>query len=220
MMVDLAKASLKHHIAADIRRDIFEGRLHPGNKVTESRLAEEIGVSRGPVREAIQLLEMEGLLTSVSYKETTVSRISQEEVEELLLPMRIHIETYALKKAYAVWETSHEGTAFDPILEQMRRMAILQDVSGFDAWDVHFHEHIVRSSRMTNVIKIWEGIVSRIRLHFATQNKGSDVLQRYWEDHRDLVTMFRTEKMQKAVDALETHIMRSDMPRNIGDEHE
>src|SRR5699024_9458948 len=110
----------------EIRRAILRGNLSPGEKVTESKISSGYGVSRGPVREAMQLLVMEGLLESVTYKETKVASITMEEVTELLLPIRINIETFALKNAYSSWDEK-TFEKFEEVLEQMRRAVVFND---------------------------------------------------------------------------------------------
>ncbi|WP_176764818.1 GntR family transcriptional regulator [Natribacillus halophilus] len=206
-MDHLKKSSLKHQIAEEIRRSIFKGQLSPGEKVTETKLSDSLGVSRGPLREAIQLLVMEGLLISTAYKETKVSNITTEEVTELLVPMRINIETFALK-TLPIWnEQTFEN--LEEIVEQMRRASVFNDHPLFSDLDMQFHELIILSSDMSNVSNLWDAIFNRIRLLFTYQNESSLDLKKYTEAHSDLLDTFKTRDVDYAIERLRDHIILS-----------
>ncbi|OKL36873.1 GntR family transcriptional regulator [Domibacillus mangrovi] len=209
---NLSKFSLKHRVAYEIRKSIFDGKLEQGEKITESQVSQDLGVSRTSVREAMLLLELEGLLISSPYKDTRVATINQEEVLELLLPMRVHIETFALKKGFPTWgeKTKEE---FEHILENMKKAVHFEDLSTFMELDIQFHELIVTSSEMDNVIRIWESIVHRIRLHFLYQNRKSGTLQKWLSDHEELIhILVHGTSVDEAVDALGKHIMDTNIP--------
>lgn len=203
--------SLKHQIADEIRQYIFQGKLNPGDKITETKISKDLDVSRGPVREAIQLLVMEGLLVSITFKETRVSSVTTEEVTELLLPMRIHMESFALKKAYPLLDQAH----FDQLeknLEYMERAADYNDLPLFNELDIQFHEFIIKSSNMSNVMHLWQGIVNRIRLHFLYQNTLNFELEKFCEDHRYLLSTFKTGGLEASIQSLKDHIIKTNTP--------
>jgi DNA-binding GntR family transcriptional regulator len=206
----LPKFSLKHRIAEEIRKAIFEGRLLPGDKITESQLAKDMGVSRAPIREAIQLLELEGLLDSTPYKETRVSRISKEEVVELLLPIRMQIESYALKKSLPLWG-ENDYKAFELILDEMRKGVQEQDLMILVDADLRFHELIIKNASSEGTSKIWGSIVNRIRLHFIMQGKSYEDLQEIVNEHKVLITSFQSGNLDIAMAALQEHIVEKNL---------
>lgn len=138
MYMSVEKSSLKHKIAGEIKKVIFRGELNPGDKVTETNIANELNVSRGPVREAIQMLVMEGLLISTTFKETRVSHITTEEVTDLLIPMRINMETFALKRAYLLWDQDTLAR-FEQVLKKMRDATKSKELPYFNELDLQFH---------------------------------------------------------------------------------
>lgn len=212
MLNNLAKSSLKDRIAQELRRLIFEGKLTQGEKITESQISQDLGVSRTSVREAMLLLELEGLLISSPYKETRVATISKEEVIELLIPMRIKIETYALKKGYPLW-SEQTKEQFKDILKKMKQAVIFEDLSSFIELDIQFHELIVTASELDNVIRIWESIVRRIRLHFLYQNSKSGTLQKWLVEHETLAeSLLKEDSLETAVEELEKHIYETNIP--------
>lgn len=212
MNTNISKFSLKHRIAHEIRKLIYEGKLTQGEKVTETQIAQDLDVSRTSVREAMLLLELEGLLISSPYKETRVATISREEVVEILIPLRIKIETYALKKGLPIW-TAETKDQFRSILEKMKKAVIFEDLSTFIELDLQFHELIVTASQLENIIRIWESIVHRIRLHFLYQNSKSGTLQKWLVEHEELGDILLSGgAAEEAVTALTNHIVDTNIP--------
>ena len=79
----IPKATFRAHIAEGLRSAILNGEILPGSQVTEQSLAEQFGVSRGPLREAMRQLIDEGLLVTVPYTGTHVVGLSVEDIREI-----------------------------------------------------------------------------------------------------------------------------------------
>ena len=207
-----SKSSLKQQIAEEIKKMIFEGKLKQGEKITEQQVSKSLGVSRTSVREAVLLLEQEGLLISEAYKDTKVTTISQEEVLEILIPMRLQIETFALKKGLSTWGEDTKAQ-FETILEGMRKATAYKDLSMFIELDIQLHGLIVQASGLENVIRIWESIVNRIRLHFLHQNSRSGTMEKWLQEHEELVTILvSNSSLEVALEALKSHIVDTNLP--------
>ncbi|HVX18708.1 MAG TPA: GntR family transcriptional regulator [Acidimicrobiales bacterium] len=86
------------HAYAQVREAIVENRYPPGHRLVEQRLAAELGLSRTPVREALRMLEAEGLVVSVRNRGAMVRPISETEVVDLY-GLRIRLESYAVEVA-------------------------------------------------------------------------------------------------------------------------
>src|SRR5436190_3736406 len=86
------------HAYARVRAAIVENRYPPGHRLVEQRIAEELGLSRTPVREALRMLEAEGLVVSERNRGAMVRTLSQTEVEDLY-GLRIRLESYAVEMA-------------------------------------------------------------------------------------------------------------------------
>ena len=95
----LAPASMRQRATDVLRAAIINGRLVPGDRLKEAELSEQLGISRAPVREALRQLEHEGLVVSLPYRATEVLGISQEEIAEVLVPIRLTLETFAFRRA-------------------------------------------------------------------------------------------------------------------------
>ena len=83
---------MRSEITEALRMRIIDGTLSPGIRISEDWVASEMGVSRGPVREAIRELENEGLLVVLPYRGTFVSEISTSELRNTLIPIRLILE--------------------------------------------------------------------------------------------------------------------------------
>ena len=82
-----------------LRSKIVAGRYEPGDRLIEAALSIELGTSRGPVREALHQLESEGLVMSFPYRGAVVLGVSDEEVQEVLIPIRLTLERYSFLHA-------------------------------------------------------------------------------------------------------------------------
>lgn len=203
--MNLTKVSLRHHIAEEIRKAIFERRLKLGDKITETQISNEVRVSRGPVREAMQILELEGLLISTPYKETRVANITKEEITELLIPIRQNIESFAYKRAYEQLVKT-DFQEFESILVDMKKAADYEDLTTIADLDIRFHEVIIKAADIEGVLKIWGSIVNRIRLHFLFQGKPYENYNQIVTEHRTLLEAFRSGNMDLALKELVDHI--------------
>ncbi|MGM8366750.1 GntR family transcriptional regulator [Virgibacillus sp. W0181] len=203
--ISVKKGSLKDRIAFNIKNAIFEGKLQPGDKVTEVELAEEIGVSRGPVREAMQLLEMEGLFASEPYKGTRVTEITEDEVMNLLIPIRLNIESYALTKIIPLNEK--QLYVLTNIIGQMQQAVEKGHVSTIVELDIKFHETLIMFVDLKSTKKIWIGIVNRIRLYFLYNGKIYNDLSYFIQEHQMLLDAIMTGNLQTAIDSLKPHML-------------
>jgi DNA-binding GntR family transcriptional regulator len=88
--------SVREKTYESLKADIFSGRFSPGERLTEEHLAEELGVSRTPVREALHKLEQDGLIQPLGGRGFCIPRDSREEIEDLF-ELRTVLEGYTLK---------------------------------------------------------------------------------------------------------------------------
>src|SRR5215475_1717528 len=82
-----------------LREAILVGRYADGDRLIEDRIARELETSRGPVREALRELEHEGLVVSYPYRGAVVLGVSDEEVQHVLIPIRLTLEKFSFTKA-------------------------------------------------------------------------------------------------------------------------
>ena len=124
-----------------VRQWILHNRLEAGEAINQVDVARRLGVSRGPVREALRLLQREGLVDYERNRKMRVSLVSVSDLDELYA-MRISLEAFAIRLTVPQ-VTAKEIEALDAALGHMDELALANDV---DAWEVvhaGFHEQLV-----------------------------------------------------------------------------
>src|SRR3954470_14617487 len=89
----------RQHVLEALRDEIVAGRLEDGERLIEDKIARQLKTSRGPVREALRQLEHEGFVVSYPYRGAVVLGVSDEEVREVLVPVRLVLEKASFPKA-------------------------------------------------------------------------------------------------------------------------
>jgi DNA-binding GntR family transcriptional regulator len=197
---------VRGQIANRLRDDILCGRLPQGEHLTEARLAERFGVSRGPIREALLQLTQEGLLVGKPNCGVKVAAPVPDAIRELILPIRRTIETYALRLVFNDL-TEADFRAWDAVLDRMKQACREKDAATAVEQDIAFHRLLLERAGQPDLQAIWATIVARIRHHFwqvhlARRNRPIDV----FADHLELMNAFRSGNKTAAVKALERHI--------------
>jgi DNA-binding GntR family transcriptional regulator len=160
-LVQPDRRTLRTQVLAALREELISGGLQPGQRVNEVEVAEELGVSRGTLREAIRNLEQEGLLESVPHRGTFVRQLTPEEVVHVY-EVRASLESRAARNA-----SKYLDDAMRDKLE--RALANFQRVSDSDApfrdivvADLAFHEAICEASGNPILLGIWRSITGLI----------------------------------------------------------
>jgi DNA-binding GntR family transcriptional regulator len=198
--------SLREQIANYLRTDVLCGRISEGEKLSEVSLAERFGVSRTPIREALQQLTHEGLLEGRPNQGVKVAPRAPDSVRELLIPIRRSLEAFALRSFFDEINGS-DFRCWDEILDKLRAACIARDYAAIAEQDIALHRSIVRRAGLPDLEAIWAAMVARIRSYFwETQRRNyADPLQIY-EEHAGLINVFRDQDIEAAANALESHI--------------
>src|ERR1700684_604607 len=135
----LPSGTVKDYLVSVLREEIINGRLKPGDRLNESKLAREHAVSRIPVREALQLLQEQGLLMNSPRRGMVVNKLSEEE-SQMINSLRLILETEALKLCRARL-TSLCESQLTSLVEKMEVWHPDSDVAAA-ALDLEFHRTI------------------------------------------------------------------------------
>jgi DNA-binding GntR family transcriptional regulator len=144
------RSSLAEEVTAQLRQAIVSGELSPGAPLTEPVLAAQLGVSRGPVREALIALERDGLVQFDGRGRTEVRQLNERDFEEIL-SLRAALEALAARLASRAWNASL-ARALQANLQQQQAAKTLGQLSRLD---VDLHEMIVRASQNERLIAAW-----------------------------------------------------------------
>lgn len=153
-------ANLRSQVVDQIRAAIIEGHLKPDDHIIESVLTEQIGVSRTPVREALILLEQDGLVVSHQHRGSFVRRFSEQDVYDIF-SMRTALENFAGELAIdQMSENDHRN--LEHLVEQERAAIASGNFRQVRSIDMHFHRYIVGFSGHALLIRNWQQIVAQI----------------------------------------------------------
>ncbi|WP_181706788.1 GntR family transcriptional regulator [Chthonobacter rhizosphaerae] len=175
--------SRKDAVLAVLRAGIIDGRLGPGARLDQNEIAQSLGVSRMPVREALKQLETEGLVVVYPYRGVEVARLDPEAITELF-GIRIALERLAVSRA-AVNLTAPHLKAMQAILKKMDRSVTLGGVD--DPWmrqNREFHTIINEASdwpRLVETIDQFRSNVERyVRYYLRTRGREQSQLE-HWQ---------------------------------------
>ena len=147
--------------AADRLRDaIRNGRLRPGARLVERDLADQLGMSRIPVREAIQRLVEEGLVEKAPHRGTFVYAPTRKEIEEIC-SLRVVLERFVVERVMALWSPEYEADLL-AIVERMHSAAKQNDVHQLHESDYYFHSTLWAIADHTLLLEVVSGLRSRI----------------------------------------------------------
>jgi DNA-binding GntR family transcriptional regulator len=198
-----------------LRSAIIMGSYEPGERLIEATLSMELGTSRGPVREALRQLENEGLVMSFPYRGAVVLGVSDEEVQEVLIPIRLTLERYSFAHALDLM-TDEDFAELGKQVWLMDQAAQADDLARHVEADLRFHEIVIAASGQTHTVQIWRTIWPRIRAYFYRYGRGQD-LERMVDEHRDLLTALQSRDRKLMLAQLERHIavpVPDSVPRN------
>ncbi|MDU4960856.1 MAG: GntR family transcriptional regulator [Sporomusaceae bacterium] len=152
---------LREVVAETLREAIINGVLKPGERLMEIQLAEELGVSRTPVREAIRRLELEGFVVMVPRRGTYVTDLSIKDINEVY-EIRTVLDVLAAGLA-AERITEEELEELERLLVQISDLAEQNNVEKLIEYDSLFHDVLYRASRNDRLV----GIINNLREQFT-----------------------------------------------------
>jgi DNA-binding GntR family transcriptional regulator len=145
-----------------LREEIITGRIPAGEPLPEAKVAEMLGVSRVPVREALALLEREGLVRYDRRGTARTLMIGEEDVRELGL-MRIALESLATRLACERY-SAELRSSLEANQSALLRTTTLSDVTRLD---IEFHRQVFRAAGNQRLAAAWENLASQIRFVMA-----------------------------------------------------
>ncbi|MGM0490087.1 MAG: GntR family transcriptional regulator [Planctomycetota bacterium] len=173
-----------------LRKEIVCGSLQPGETLPESQVGEMLSVSRAPVREALTLLEREGLVEFDRRGTARVCEFDLEDVRELGL-MRMVLEPAASRLAA---ERRREA-GLDPIEKNLRALKAVSRLDEVTRLDLDFHRLIFVAAGNTRLRRAWENLLSQISLMMQRFHESME--QRVQTSRvRDLTIQAHTEMLQ------------------------
>jgi DNA-binding GntR family transcriptional regulator len=195
---------LRQQIADALMRAILDGDIRPGEALVEMDIATRLGVSRAPVREALQLLAHTSLVVTAPYRGTTVRPLSRTDVEEVYSLRTIH-ETFALRRAMAL-DAAATAAELRAVSDDMAGIAASGDWANLAVADARFHETLIRHAQHDLLLQVWRDIHLRVRQIMALRNRQNVDSMEVFYRHLPIVEAMEAGDVEAAVGRLEAHI--------------
>lgn len=203
----LERKNLALDVAARLRESIVHGTLAPGTRLLEVEAARQLGVSRGPLREALRILESEGLISSEPGHGSHVVQISERDIREIYSLRRI-LEEEAFRLA-AQGATDAQLQQLDDILEAMFEAAGRGDHDTVLDLDLEFHKQVWRMSGHSRLEAYLNEVAAQARMYIAVQTSLYDDLAAGISDHREMLGALRERDPERAIRALLGHLQEA-----------
>lgn len=171
-------------IARRLRDAVAKGEFQPGQQLTEAALAASFGVSRGPLREAMQRLTQEGLLVSHRNRGLFVMELDEPTIRDIYLA-RAAIERTAVRRAVELGAGS-AAEALVSVVEAMRSYEDRPTDPEVSALDMEFHEQLVALSRSPRLILMHGTLLTQVRLCLAWMQGTYDSVDYRVAEHADI----------------------------------
>jgi DNA-binding GntR family transcriptional regulator len=195
---------LHEQVRRAIWQSIVGGRLNPGERIVESRVARELGVSQGTVREALRSMEQAGVVKTLPRRGAFVSHVSRDDAMEIYT-MRTVLEAYAVELAMARIGPA-EIEQLQTIVEGMRRFAAEGDVRSVIHLDVSFHRHLCEYSGHRLLLKLWSNVDPLGWTTVSITRLFRDRLEELISMHQKIIDALCSSDVTHARQVMEHHI--------------
>lgn len=187
-----------------LRQAILRGELKPGERLMEIALSKRLGVSRTPVREAIRMLELEGLVTMIPRKGAQVAQITEQDLNDVL-EVRLGLEELAVRFA-CERITEEELKALEDAVQQFEHAMSEDDLTNLAEADVKFHEIIYNSTHNRRLVQIINNIREQMYRYRIEYLKDVESRKTLVKEHYAVWASLKNRDVESAKKHIGVHI--------------
>lgn len=206
---------LRDVVFKTLREAILKGDLAPGERLMEIKLANQLGVSRTPIREAIRKLELEGLVVMVPRKGAEVAKITEKDLRDVL-EVRASLEELAI--SLACERISDEKIKeLKSALEEFRTVIGGNDVTKIAQMDVAFHDVIFEATNNARLVQMVNNLREQMYRYRLEYLKDFSTHERLDEEHMQIFEAVSERDSERAKELIRKHIYNQEVTvvRNI-----
>ena len=206
-LIPVEQRTLGDEAADRLRTAIRSGNLRPGERLVERDLAERLGMSRIPIREAIHRLAEEGLVRKLTHRGTFVYAPTLAEIEEIS-SLRVVLERFVVERVITNWTIVHEAR-LQQVVEYMRNAAANKDVHGVSDHDYLFHRVLWEIADHRLLLEVVASLGARINrfLHEANGILTAEQLDAHVVAHEQLIKVLQRGDVLRAQDEMTQHVL-------------
>lgn len=197
------RTSLTRLVAESVEKLILSGELAPGAKLNEAALAERLGVSRGPLREAFRMLEESGLIRQQKNRGAFVREIALDEAADIY-DVRAGLDATA-GRLLASRITPAQLATLRGMTERMQSAAHTEDIDGFHVLNLHFHDQIVEMTGNGALLEIYRKLVKQLTLFRRRNLFAPMAIPHFADEHSAIVDLLATGDGERCAQALYAH---------------
>lgn len=204
-LAPLTESTRRAHIVRSLRALIVSGTVPAGERLTESALSAQLGVSRAPLREAIRELVSCGLLVSQPYRGLFVRGFTRKDLLEIY-SLRTTLERMAFREA---WDRRTPAALADLDTRHAALLTAMQgppDPARSIELELDLHSWVYELSGHRLLIEAWERLCPNIQFYFAMHQKAHARARPRRKAHEDYVSLARGRDLGKMLDHLEEHL--------------
>jgi DNA-binding GntR family transcriptional regulator len=184
--------SLTDQVYSLLEREIVEGRMKPGERIREKELAQRLGISRTPIREALLKLEMGGIVVCNSRRSYNVRTLTADDISEVF-------EILGILEGAAVASIQQKITEEDLALlrvynERMAETAQTGDFHAFGAWNEKFHDVLLTKSRNHTLLEVCDSIRRRIYVFPVRPPAVSYLIDQSVREHLEIIRLAKSNE--------------------------
>lgn len=200
----LVPKPISEHVLDELRRSIITGALGPGQRLIESQIAKEMGISRAPVREAIRQLQQEGLVVNAPWRGPSVIAMTPEDIRHLYR-VRIALENLALQ---LIIERNDDTIVaeLDAIVRAIAEAADKDDLVAVVEQELLFHKTICERADNPLLARLYHSIIAQVRIGLALLNASYIDLHAVAPEHQPLIDAIQLGDVATATAAMHAHI--------------
>lgn len=205
----LERSALSQQVSKVIMQGLLDGHLQPGDRLVENDLANLLGVSRSPIREALAELAQSGVVVREMGRGSRIRQWTKQDLEELF-GVRSVLEGYAARLVVGRIDDKSRR-AFERIITRMRAAAARNDFATMIELDLEFHFLFWRHSGNALLQQTLEGLSQQFRLFLTMNWKFHGGLSRVATNHERLLKALVQDSPAQAEDAIQHHVVVEEM---------
>lgn len=210
MMMDIMQQNMNEYLPLrdvvfnTLRQAILTGELKPGERLMEIHLADRLGVSRTPIREAIRKLELEGLVVMIPRKGAQVAKITEKNLKDVL-EVRRALDTLAVRLACKRMDDTYKKQLREAC-DEFAKVVKCSNTKDITEADVRFHDIINQSTGNDRLIQLVNNLAEQMYRYRLEYIKDAAYHNRLIDEHEEIYNAILERDEESAAKAVVVHI--------------